>query len=78
MWPLSRADAPKFLLDLTGSGSSLLRATYDRLAGLSAGPVMVVTGRSHAGAVQEQLPELTGDDTFHRELLRMLRARVAA
>ena len=62
LWPLSRADAPKFLLDLTGSGSSLLRATYDRLAGLSAGPVMVVTGRSHAGAVQEQLPELTGDD----------------
>lgn len=62
LWPLSRADAPKFLLDLTGSGSSLLRATYDRLAGLSAGPVMVVTGRSHAGAVQEQLPELTSDD----------------
>lgn len=62
LWPLSRADAPKFLLDLTGSGSSLLRATYDRLAGLSAGPIMVVTGRSHAGAVQEQLPELTSDD----------------
>ncbi len=62
MWPLSRADAPKFLLDLTGSGSSLLRATYDRLACLSAGPVMVVTGRSHACAVQEQLPELTEDD----------------
>ncbi|KHE74527.1 mannose-1-phosphate guanylyltransferase [Kocuria marina] len=62
LWPLSRADAPKFLLDLTGSGSSLLRATFDRLAGLSAGPVMVVTGRSHAGAVQEQLPELTADD----------------
>ena len=62
LWPLSRADAPKFLLDLTGSGSSLLRATYDRLAGLSSGPVMVVTGRSHAGAVQEQLPELSTDD----------------
>lgn len=62
LWPLSRADAPKFLLDLTGSGSSLLRATYDRLEGLSAGPLMVVTGRSHAGAVQEQLPELSAND----------------
>ena len=62
LWPLSRADAPKFLLDLTGSGSSLLRATYDRLEGLSAGPLMVVTGRSHAGAVQEQLPELCASD----------------
>ena len=62
LWPLSRADAPKFLLDLTGSGSSLLRATYDRLAALTDGPIMVVTGRSHAGAVQEQLPELTDGD----------------
>ena len=62
LWPLSRADAPKFLLDLTGSGSSLLRATYERLAGLTAGPVMVVTGRSHAGAVHEQLPELSAAD----------------
>jgi len=62
LWPLSRADAPKFLLDLTGSGSSLLRATYDRLAGLSAAGVMVVTGRTHAAAVCAQLPELSGRD----------------
>jgi mannose-1-phosphate guanylyltransferase len=59
LWPLSRADAPKFLHDLTGSGSSLLRATWDRLAPLS-GPdrVMVVTGRAHRAAVEEQIPEL--------------------
>ncbi|MCZ4136403.1 hypothetical protein BZG24_31550, partial [Escherichia coli] len=31
LWPLSRASAPKFLHDLTGSGSTLIRATYDRL-----------------------------------------------
>ena len=60
LWPLSRADAPKFLHDLTGSGSSLLRATWDRLAPLS-GPdrVMVVTGRAHRAAVEAQLPELS-------------------
>jgi mannose-1-phosphate guanylyltransferase len=59
LWPLSRADAPKFLHDLTGSGSSLLRATWDRLAPI-AGPdrVMVVTGRAHRAAVEEQIPEL--------------------
>lgn len=62
LWPLSRADAPKFLLDLTGSGSSLLRATYERLAPLSRDSIMVVTGRSHAGAVSQQLPELSSED----------------
>lgn len=62
LWPLSRADAPKFLLDLTGSGSSLLRATYERLAPLSESPIMVVTGRGHAGAVSQQLPELSAKD----------------
>ena len=34
LWPLSRADAPKFLHDLTGSGQTLLRDTWDRLAPL--------------------------------------------
>ncbi|HEY8912574.1 mannose-1-phosphate guanylyltransferase [Lacisediminihabitans sp.] len=60
LWPLSRADAPKFLHDLTGSGSTLLRATWDRLAPIS-GPdrIMVVTGRAHRAAVEAQLPQLT-------------------
>jgi mannose-1-phosphate guanylyltransferase len=59
LWPLSRADAPKFLHDLTGSGSTLLRATWDRLAPLSgADRIMVVTGRAHRAAVEEQLPDL--------------------
>lgn len=59
LWPLSRADAPKFLHDLTGSGSTLLRATWDRLTPLSgAHRIMVVTGRAHRAAVEEQLPEL--------------------
>ncbi|MAT18243.1 MAG: mannose-1-phosphate guanylyltransferase [Leifsonia sp.] len=60
LWPLSRADAPKFLHDLTGSGQTLLRATWERLAPIS-GPdrVMVVTGRAHRAAVESQVPELT-------------------
>jgi mannose-1-phosphate guanylyltransferase len=59
LWPLSRADAPKFLHDLTGSGSTLLRSTWDRLAPLSGDQrIMVVTGRAHRAAVEGQLPEL--------------------
>ena len=59
LWPLSRADAPKFLHDLTGSGQTLLRDTWDRLVPISgADRIMVVTGRAHRAAVEEQLPEL--------------------
>lgn len=57
LWPLSRADAPKFLHDLTGSGASLLRQTWDRLAPLAGEQrIMVVTGRAHRVAVESQLP----------------------
>ncbi|MDQ1587515.1 MAG: mannose-phosphate guanylyltransferase [Microbacteriaceae bacterium] len=59
LWPLSRADAPKFLHDLTGSGQTLLRDTWDRLAPLSGDQrIMVVTGRAHRAAVESQLPAL--------------------
>ena len=59
LWPLSRADAPKFLHDLTGSGQTLLRDTWERLVPLSgAERIMVVTGRAHRAAVEAQLPEL--------------------
>ncbi|WP_395243779.1 mannose-1-phosphate guanylyltransferase [Agromyces sp. MMS24-K17] len=59
LWPLSRADAPKFLHDLTGSGQTLLKDTWDRLAPLSGDQrIMVVTGRAHRAAVEGQLPGL--------------------
>lgn len=61
LWPLSRAAAPKFLHDLTGSGSTLLRSTYDRLEPLAGERVLVVTGEAHRAAVCRQLPEV-GDD----------------
>jgi mannose-1-phosphate guanylyltransferase len=59
LWPLSRADAPKFLHDLTGAGTSLLRQTWDRLAPIAGDQrIMVVTGRAHRAAVEQQLPAL--------------------
>lgn len=59
LWPLSRRARPKFLLDLLGSGRTLLQGTWDRLVPLTgADGLLVVTGTAHAGAVAEQLPAL--------------------
>lgn len=59
LWPLSRAARPKFLLDLDGSGRSLLQQTWDRLLDLiPAERIHVVAGAQHAAAVREQLPDL--------------------
>lgn len=58
LWPLSRRARPKFLLDLTGSGASLLQQTVRRLAPLADRPPIIVTGDSHLLAVQEQLAEM--------------------
>ncbi|GAB3998955.1 mannose-1-phosphate guanylyltransferase [Nocardioides marmoraquaticus] len=56
LWPLSRAQRPKFLLDLTGAGRTLLQGTVDRLQPLVGDRVVVVTGAAHERAVRRQLP----------------------
>jgi mannose-1-phosphate guanylyltransferase len=61
LWPLSRSASPKFLLDLTGSGRTLLQQTVERLAPLAAERLVVVTGAAHAAAVAAQLPDLSAD-----------------
>lgn len=61
LWPLSRPDRPKFLLDLLGEGRTLLQATVDRVRPLT-DVTMVVTGARHADAVAGQLPGLSGAD----------------
>src|SRR3954452_25403375 len=63
LWPLSRAAAPPFPHALTGAGPTLLRDTWNRLAPIS-GPqrIMVVTGRAHRAAVEQQLPELRDEN----------------
>jgi mannose-1-phosphate guanylyltransferase len=63
LWPLSRAGHPKFLHPLTGTSSTLLQATAERLDGLAtADTTMVVTGVAHAAAVARQLPDLPDDN----------------
>ena len=61
LWPLSRSASPKFLLDLTGSGRSLLQETVDRLAPLAGDRLLVVTGARHRDRVVEQLPMVSSE-----------------
>lgn len=59
LWPLSRSQEPKFLLDLLGTGRSLLVDTVRRLEPFAdASRVVVVTGEAHKEAVRKQLPDL--------------------
>jgi mannose-1-phosphate guanylyltransferase len=59
LWPLSRAGNPKFLHALTGTPSTLLQATFERLGELSKpDTTYVVTGVAHAADVARQLPDL--------------------
>ena len=59
LWPLSRRSRPKFLVDLDGSGRTLVQQTWDRLSRLLPPErIHVVTGAAHADAIREQLPEL--------------------
>src|SRR5699024_586331 len=63
LWPLSLANAPKFLLGLTGSGTSLLRATWDRLAPIAPPErIMVVSGNAHRDSVTVQLEGLRAEN----------------
>ncbi|NHI17508.1 mannose-1-phosphate guanylyltransferase [Microbacterium excoecariae] len=65
LWPLSRAESPKFLHDLTGSGVSLLRSTWDRLLPLAGRDrIGVVTGRAHGVKVEESLPDILPENVF--------------
>jgi competence protein ComEC len=58
LWPLSRSHRPKQLLRLTGE-RSLIRLTVDRVLPLVPPErILVVTERTHADLVREELPDL--------------------
>jgi len=58
-WPASREDRPKQFLDITGTGRSLLRITYERfLRVTTSDKIFIVTNSRYQGQVMEHLPEL--------------------
>lgn len=59
LWPLSRDATPKFLLDLEGSGNTLLQTTVKRLNALTPNEkTFIVTGKKHKESVLTQLSEV--------------------
>lgn len=59
LWPMSRSARPKFLLDIVGTGRSLLQSAWDRLIPLCGKDrFVIVTGEAHANSVCKQLPQL--------------------
>ena len=65
LWPLSRENHPKFLLDVTLQGRSLIQATWDRLLPLSGSDrLTVVAGPAHVKSIHEQLPDLLPRNLF--------------
>ncbi|KAF8637941.1 hypothetical protein AX16_010574 [Volvariella volvacea WC 439] len=65
LWPLSREGHPKFLLDLTLKGRSLIQATWDRLIPLTSPTrTTIVAGPGHVKAIRDQLPDLLPQNLF--------------
>lgn len=59
LWPLSRSQEPKFLLDLFGRGQSLLVDTIQRLKNFAGeDKILVVTGAAHEESVRRQAPAI--------------------
>lgn len=57
LWPLSRADQPKFLTDFTGSGASMLQETVARLKTVT-DTCTIVTGEKYVEAVESLFPSM--------------------
>lgn len=65
LWPLSREGHPKFLLDVTLQGRSLIQSTWDRLLPLTTpSRTTIVAGAPHMKAISEQLPDLLPHNLF--------------
>ena len=61
-WPMSTAEKPKQFIDVLGIGKSLLQLTVERFAGIvDAENLWVVTNKSYAATVAEQLPDMPKD-----------------
>ena len=58
-WPMSTTEKPKQFIDVMGIGKSLLQLTVERFQGIvDAQNVWVVTNKTYAEAVAEQLPDM--------------------
>ena len=58
LWPLSRRERPKQVLDIIG-GKSLIRRAYDRVAAVLPGDAIhVIASEAHLSAIRKAIPEI--------------------
>jgi len=70
-WPLSRSSKPKQFLDILGTGSSLLRQTFDRFVQIiPAENILIVTSLDYGDIVREQIPEMSEENILLEPLRR--------
>jgi mannose-1-phosphate guanylyltransferase len=70
-WPESTPENPKQFLDLTGSGKSLLRETFERINRLvPAGQILVVSNKRYRDIIAGQLPEIHESQILQEPVMR--------
>ncbi len=64
LWPRSRNDSPKQLIDLIGE-RTMIQETAERLCGLMPiGNIIIITGANHAALARQQLPGLPPENVL--------------
>lgn len=78
-WPLSRRSRPKQFLDILGTGSTLIRSTFERFKsyGIPVKNFLVVTNMEYENLVKEQLTEFSDNQILGEPYLRNTAPAVA-
>ncbi len=70
-WPMSRNSKPKQFLDILGTGSSLIRQTFDRVSNFcNIENIYIVTSETHKDQVLEHLPEISTEQVLLEPMRR--------
>ncbi|MCH2197425.1 MAG: NTP transferase domain-containing protein [Flavobacteriales bacterium] len=70
-WPMSRASFPKQFHDILGTGRTLIKMTFDRLAKMTPEEnIFVVTNERYRDLVLEQLPGMKADQVLCEPFMR--------
>ena len=70
-WPFSTHEKPKQFLDILGTGRSLIQMTFDRLSKICpADQIYIVTNDHYKALINEQLPEIIGDNILFDQIYK--------
>ncbi len=70
-WPESTAEKPKQFLDLTGTGKSFIRQTFDRLIKIiPAHQIFILTNERYRELIKQQLPQISDNQIIAEPVMR--------